>query len=86
MKRSLIQLVIEHIFGRKYYANIVSTVGTQRCDICSFVFPTRQEAEQHRRELDLLASFRFVETISFRSRNIYTTGSVHGINCTVCKR
>lgn len=63
--------IVEYLLGRKYYANIVNMRGTERCELCCFIFPTREEAEAHRRSLDLNRSFGFVETVSFRSRYAY---------------
>ena len=62
MKQSLIERIVAFIFGNKYYANIVNSVGTNRCEVCNFIFNTKQQAEQH----------RYVETVSFRSRKEYT--------------
>lgn len=67
----LIKRIIAHILGNKYYANIVNTRGTNRCEISCFIFRTKQEAEAHRQSLDANRSFMFVETISFRSRKQY---------------
>lgn len=55
-------------FGRKYYANIVSVNGTDRREICSYIFPDRESAMRHRFEIESTLTFRFVETVSFRSR------------------
>lgn len=59
------------IFGRKYYANIIHTRGTNKCEISSFIFRTKQEAESHRAALNGNLSYQFVETVSFRSRREY---------------
>lgn len=59
------------LFGRKYYANIVNTRGTLKCELSSFIFRTKEEADNHRAALDSNLSYRFVETISFRSRREY---------------
>ncbi len=67
----LLNLILNHIFGRKYYANIINTRGTDRCEICCFIFHNRQEAEDHRRSLNDNRSFMYIETISFRSRKEY---------------
>ena len=72
MKQSLISKIIAFLFGNKYYANIVNSVGTNRCEVCNFIFNTREEAEQHREAIMSTASFRYIETISFRSRVTYT--------------
>jgi hypothetical protein len=40
-------------------------------------------ADEHRRQLENNRSFKFVETISFRSRNFYMKGCVNNIECSV---
>lgn len=62
-------IIIAFLFGHKYYANIVNTRGTDRFELASFIFRTRQEAEQHRQRLATTRSYEYVETISFRSRH-----------------
>lgn len=67
----LIQRIMAHIFGKKYYANIIITRGTNRHEIASFIFHNKEEARQHRQRLEDNRSFKFIETISFRSRKDY---------------
>lgn len=64
----LLSLIIEHLFGHRYYANIVYHIGSRRCDISSYIFTTIEEAREHRDRLKDNRSFRFVQTISFRSK------------------
>lgn len=71
MNRKVLQAVIDHIFGRKYYANIINTKGTDKCEVTSFIHKTREQAEAHRREIEDTRSFLWIETISFRSHNEY---------------
>ena len=71
MKKSLFQIIVDFILGEKYYANIVNTRGTAICELCSFIFHSKEEAVQHAEELSTNRSFDFIETISFRSRIIY---------------
>lgn len=71
MKKSLFQTIVDFILGEKYYANIVNTRGTAICELCSFIFQSKEEAMQHVEELRTTRSFEFIETISFRSRIIY---------------
>lgn len=59
------------LFGRKYYANIINTKGTDKTDLCSFIFRTKEEAQKHRQTLDSTLAFRYIETVSFRSRKEY---------------
>lgn len=71
MQTTVLKEVIAFIFGRKYYANIVTTKGTDKKEICSYIFSTKEEADKHREELQTTLSFQFIETISFRSRHNY---------------
>jgi hypothetical protein len=70
MQTTVIKEIAAFLFGRKYYANIVNTKGTIKQELCSYIFTSMQEAEQHRKGLEDTVSFRFVETISFRSRKL----------------
>lgn len=65
------QSILQRIFGRKYYANIINTRGTDKCEICCFIFHNRQEAEEHRQTIAGTMSFLYIETVSFRSRKVY---------------
>ena len=67
----LLNKILDHIFGYKYYANIINTRGTDKCEICCFIFRNREEALKHKFSLDTNRSFLFIETISFRSRKQY---------------
>lgn len=72
MKQSVISKIVAFILGNEYYANIINTRGTNKCELCCFIFNTREQAELHAKEIDTsTASFLHVETISFRSRNKY---------------
>ena len=71
MNYSVLQAIVAFIFGHKYYANIVNTIGTDRFELASFIFLTKEEAIRHRRSLDTTRSYQYVETISFRSRMVY---------------
>ncbi len=71
MRKNLIQEIINFLFGKKYYANIVNVVGTTQNDICSYIFKTKWEASKHRSELTKTKTFIFVETVSFRSHIDY---------------
>ena len=70
MNSTVLTEIIAFIFGRKYYANVINTNGIAKQEICSYIFTSRQEAERHRQEIETTLSYRFVETISFRSRKI----------------
>lgn len=71
MKKSLFQTIVDFILGEKYYANIINTRGTVKCELCSFIFTTKEQADKHAEELRTTLSFEFIETVSFRSRIIY---------------
>ncbi len=71
MQGTVLSSIIDYIFGHKYYANIINTRGVRRCELCSFIFHTKEEAERHKIDIDATLSFIFVETISFRSRKEY---------------
>ena len=60
------------ILGRKYYANLIHTRGTKKCEISSFIFLNKKDAVAHREALEENLSYKFVETVSFRSRHDYT--------------
>lgn len=72
MNSTVLKEVIAFLFGRKYYANIVGTKGTDKMEICSYIFSTKEEADEHRDILMTTMSFRYIETISFRSRKDYS--------------
>lgn len=69
---NIIQAIIAMILGQKYWANIINTRGTAKCEISCFIFDTREKADEHARSLDTNRSYGFVETISFRSRSQLT--------------
>lgn len=70
-KETVLQSIIAHIFGHKYYANIINTRGTDRVEMTSYIHRSREDAERHRLEIESTRSFLYVETISFRSHKNY---------------
>lgn len=70
-QQTLLQAITALLFGNKYYANIINTRGTAKCELSSFIFSTKADAIKHRNELQSTRSFLYVETISFRSRREY---------------
>lgn len=68
---SILQAIADFILGKKYYANIINTRGTDRLELSCFIFRSRQEAEVHKKSLDSTLSFSWIETVSFRSRKDY---------------
>lgn len=69
----LIEKILEHLFGHKYYVNIINRRGTDACEMSSFIFPDKQSAIQHKQQLEHNTSFMYVETVSFRSYKTYKT-------------
>lgn len=70
-EKTILSSIIDFIFGRKYYATIFNTRGTTRCELNSYIFSSKEEAEQHKIRIESTASFMYIETISFRSRKDY---------------
>ena len=70
MNTTVINEVMAFLFGRKYYANIVATKGVEKMEICSFIFATRKAAERHRADIECTLSFRYIDTVSFRTRKV----------------
>ena len=71
-KKTLLEIIIDFLFGHKYYANVVYTKGTTKRELSSFIFSNKDQAERHRLGLETNYSFGYVETISFRSRKDYS--------------
>lgn len=71
MQTTVLTEILALLFGRKYYANIVAMNGTNKNEICSFIFSSKQSAMRHKEELQSNLSFRYIETISFRTRHTY---------------
>ena len=76
MNSTVLKEILAFLFGRKYYANVMATKGTTKQEICSYIFATKEAAQRHRLEIETTLSFRFVETISFRSHRIHPGSSV----------
>lgn len=70
MNSSILQAIIEHLFGKKYYANIVNRRGTPQCELSSFIFSDPIEAANHRIRLQGNRSYAFVETVTFRAHSL----------------
>lgn len=70
MHSTVLTEIIAFLLGRKYYANIIATKGVAKQEICSYIFATREAAFRHQLEIESTISFRFVETVSFRSRKV----------------
>lgn len=72
MNSTVLKEIIAFLFGRKYYANIINTRGTVKCEICSYIFSTKEAAEKHRQSIEGTMSYSYIETVSFRSRRDYS--------------
>lgn len=70
-KKSILKRIVEDLIGHKYYVNIVALTGTDRIDVSGNIWTTRKAAKAHRETIEQTASFTFIETVSFRSHNIY---------------
>jgi hypothetical protein len=75
-KKTILRRIIEDLLGHKYYVNIVALTGTDRIEVSSNIWTTRKAAKAHRETIEQTASFTFIETVTFRSRNIYTDRSL----------
>lgn len=71
--KSLLELIAEFLFGKKYWCNIVNTRGTDKCEMSSYIFASKAESEKHKERLCANASYMYMETISFRSKKNYKT-------------
>lgn len=76
MYSTVLKEIMAFLLGRKYYANIIATRGTTNQEICSYIFATKEAAERHRDEIETTLSFRYIETISFRSRKVSLEATV----------
>lgn len=72
MTTTVLKEIGAFLFGRRYWANIVvqrwCSGGDAREGLAEYIFPSREEADRHRDSLEGNASWKFVETVSFRSR------------------
>lgn len=68
MKQSLLSAIAEMILGRKYYANIVFNTYDGAHELSRFIFISPQAAKLHAAQVQSTHYFRFVKTVSFRSR------------------
>lgn len=76
MNSTVLKEIMAFLLGRKYYANIIATRSTTKQEICSYIFATKEAAERHRDEIETTLSFRYIETVSFRSRKISLEAAV----------
>ena len=72
MNETVLQRIIAFIIGHKYYANIIHVKGVGgTVELTSFIHANKQDAEKHIEDIRRTLSFDYVETVSFRSRNLY---------------
>lgn len=71
MNTTIFNEILAFLFGRKYWLNVIQTRGTTNQEFTSFIFTSKKAAHEHR---DMLknesTTFRYIETLSVRSRNI----------------
>jgi hypothetical protein len=68
---TVLESIVAFVFGKKYYANIVNTRGTDKCEMTSFIWRTKADAERHRKAIESTRTFDYIETVTFRSRKEY---------------
>lgn len=71
MLTKLFTEILALLLGRKYYANIVATKGTDKQELCSYIFRSKAEANKHKEEIATTLTFHWRETITFRSKKEY---------------
>ena len=47
-KETVLTNLLAHLFGHKYYANIINTRGTDRIEMSSFIFASPEDAQRHK--------------------------------------
>lgn len=73
MNRMVLNEILNHLFGKKYYAVVVTTRGTTKQDLCGYIFADKESAKKHRQNLELCnRTFAPVDIVSFRSKHIIT--------------
>lgn len=65
---TVLKSIWNFLFGYKYYACVINTRGVIRTELSSYIFRTKEEAEEYRRGLETNVTYKWVETVSFRSR------------------
>lgn len=72
----IVERILEFLFGRKCWANIIATRGVaDRYEMSSFIFFDKAEALEHRRKLETNMTYMWIETVSFRSRELRGIGN-----------
>ena len=71
MNETVLEKILTFLFGHKYYVNIVNTKGTNTIETSSYIHRSLISAKKHKRQIDNTRLYRYVETVSFRSRKHY---------------
>ena len=66
----VLNLILDHLLGPKYYATSLITVGTDSSELTSAIHRTREQADAHRAQIDSTLSYRYITTITFRTKAI----------------
>lgn len=64
----MIRRILNTLLGKKYYVNMMQNNFNHQHLLCSKIFATRGEAEEHRRSLADNRTYSFARTITLRSR------------------
>lgn len=77
-QETLLTKITDFIFGKKYYANIVNTRGTGKCELTGPIFRTKADAIAHKQaNIDSTYTYMYIETVSFRSRKFYIQANIN---------
>lgn len=82
-QKTVLQAIIAFIFGQKYYVNVFNRRGTPMCEVSSFIFQSKKDAIKHKQSVEASPTFNHVETITFRSRNLYRVGTFNRMETTI---
>lgn len=69
MNISLLHLIVDHLFGHKYFVNVYNRRGTSQICVSSNIYYTRAAAIAEASQTN--TSFLYIETVAFRSRYPY---------------
>lgn len=68
-KVSMIQKIVDSIFGRKFYVCVVGMVGSGEYFVNSTIYRSLDDVERYKESLKNNSSFDFISCHSFRSHN-----------------
>lgn len=80
MTTTVLKEIGAFLLGRRYWANVVRQRWPDRDrgirdGLSEFIFTSREDAEEHRRTLEYNSSWKWIATVSFRSRKDFTSWS-----------